>query len=764
MSERKPFAPSHFKGSGRLLRVGPDFRCPLASRFGGVPPVLRNLSGMPRKKIQSRCCASRRRRSRVSSAASRRTVEALSKDIQEAMEGTSLRPKNAAARVWGCLSAVGQDERSVGNSTLQASLGWAEGGEMLGTYSNGGDGDGGGGIGGMGGRGIAGTIVPGALCVAREGTLMNVVLTSLQAVASGVHAVGVEAQGGGPKRDDGRKGEGGQEKGRRQGEQEKGKQEKARKRKSEQEKDERREEPAAPAHPSLFAASALACLKSCPALRVPHLQMAVVVEALFRGGHGPGVETACISLALALAEKEQAYSTWLRGLFRKELFVNLSRETRRHLISVFDEIVAKVPSGTARGLVEEIWDSLAANLFCPVSEGSASRGGEGVSLSSAESIAHGTDFLSALGRKLAAAAAAGNAAGEAEVGDEIASVTTETLLPCFMNAFAHLDDERDSYLALLDGDAPETPLWDALVGLLSRLPRRGVEDAIAFKAGPAAAGGFSSENASDQVVRAYLVSRVAAAERAASQSQLEAGLLSKSFSSSSTPPYSSAGAATVTTAGLGSVAKWAARRRTDLGASAAVLPHLVEGLKLVDVAPAKRKWFQTLLDTAALPESCPIRAAALVGGASAAWEPSSLGLLVVGEEVEALSGRGLRGGNRGNLSRSDENRGGALWYSLSVTSPRAVGEVEKGAPGSSAEVLARLFKLSGLLSRRGHEAAGGAGADDEGAARDLEEVRWGVEGFIRGLRHSPPVLKGTLSRQFALFAESTAAEEALSCA
>lgn len=678
-------------------------------------------------------------------------MEALSKDIQEAMEGTSLRPKNAAARVWGCLSAVGQDERSVGNPTLQASLGWAEGGEMLDTYSNGSGGGGGGGSGGVGGGGVAGTIAPGALYVAREGTLMNLVLTGLQSVASGVLAGGVEAQEEGPKQDEDQKGKSEkQEKGKNpKSEQEKGKQEKAKKGKSEQEKDKRGEEAAAPSHPSLFAASAVACLKSCPSLRVPHLQMAAVVEALFRAGHGAAVETGCISLALALADKEQAYSTWLRGLFRWDLFANLSREARRHLISVFDEIVAKVPSGTARGLVEEVWNSLASSFVCPVPEGSASRGGEGASLSSAEGIAQAAAFLSALGRRLATAAAAATAvaaagaegqAAEVGAGDEIKSVTTETFLPYFMDAFASLDDEGDGYLAPLDQDAPEAPLWDALVVLLSCLPRRGVEDAIAFKAGAAAAGGSSSENPSRQAVRAYLLSRVAAAERAAGQSQFEGGA-------------SSAVAATATTAGLGSVARWAARRRTDQGASAAVLPRLVEGLKRVDAAPARGKWFQTLLDTAALPESCPTRAAALVSGASAAWEPSSLGLLVVGEEVKALSGRGLRGGNRG----------GAIWYSMSVTSPRAVAEVEKGSPGSSAEVLARLFKLSGLLSRRRQEAAGGAGTDNESGAKGLEEVRWGVEGFIRGLRHSPPVLKGTLSRQFALFAESTAAEEALSC-
>ena len=186
------------------------------------------------------------------------------------------------------------------------------------------------------------------------------------------------------------------------------------------------------------------------------------------------------------------------------------------------------------------------------------------------------------------------------------------------------------------------------MGLLSCLPRRGVEDAIAFKSGAAApAEGSSAENPSHEAIRAYLISRVAAAERGTGQSQLKPESSSKSSSSSSYLPSSSAGAATGTTAGLGSVARWAARRRTDQGGSAAVLPRLVQWLKHVDAAPARGKWFQTLLDTAALPESCPIRAAALVSGASAAWEPSSLGLLMVGEEAEALLGRGLR---RGNLS------------------------------------------------------------------------------------------------------------------
>ena len=305
-------------------------------------------------------------------------METLLKDIQETMEGTSLRPKNAAARVWGCLSSVGQDERSVDNPTLRVALGWMEGGETLGTCSS----DGGGG--GVGGGEVAGTIAPGALYVAHEGTLMNVVLTGLQSVASGAHAVGVEALEEGPK-DGSKEGESKQRKETQEkrkkekyeqegGKQEAGKQEKRKKGKLEQ-----RDEAVAPAHPSLFAASAVACLETCPALRVPHLQMAAVIGALFRGGHGAVVETGCISLALALADKEQAYSTWLRGLFRRELFANLSRESRRHLMSVFDEIIAKVPSGTERGLVEEVWDGLASKYFCPAPEGSSSAGGGGLS-------------------------------------------------------------------------------------------------------------------------------------------------------------------------------------------------------------------------------------------------------------------------------------------------------------------------------------------------------------------------------------------------
>ncbi|CAM9900496.1 unnamed protein product [Scytosiphon promiscuus] len=55
------------------------------------------------------------RRMRVAPAANRRMVEALSQDVLAAVEGTSIRPKNAAARVWGCMAAVGQDERSAGD-------------------------------------------------------------------------------------------------------------------------------------------------------------------------------------------------------------------------------------------------------------------------------------------------------------------------------------------------------------------------------------------------------------------------------------------------------------------------------------------------------------------------------------------------------------------------------------------------------------------------------------------------------------------------
>lgn len=689
-------------------------------------------------------------------------METLLKDIQETMEGTSLRPKNAAARVWGCLSSVGQDERSVDNPTLRVALGWMEGGETLGTCSS----DGGGG--GVGGGEVAGTIAPGALYVAHEGTLMNVVLTGLQSVASGAHAVGVEALEEGPK-DGSKEGESKQRKETQEkrkkekyeqegGKQEAGKQEKRKKGKLEQ-----RDEAVAPAHPSLFAASAVACLETCPALRVPHLQMAAVIGALFRGGHGAVVETGCISLALALADKEQAYSTWLRGLFRRELFANLSRESRRHLMSVFDEIIAKVPSGTERGLVEEVWDGLASKYFCPAPEGSSSAGGGGAVQSSAEDVAQGAAFLSAMGRRLAVVAAAAGAAGEAGADGEVKIITAETFLPCFINAFSSLGDGGDSALALLNRNAPEAPLWDALVGVLSCLPRGDVENAIAFTNGAATEGRSSSESLSHQAVRAYLVSRVAAAKRAAGPSQSGVCSLPKP---PSYLPSSSGGAATVTTAGLGSVARWAARRRTDQGASAAVLPHLVEGLKHVDAAPARGKWFQALLEIATLPESRFTLAAALVSGASAAWEPSSVGMLVVGDKTEELSGRGFRSGNGGNEnrvggSREGWNRRGAIGYSMSVTAPRAVAEVEKGSPGSSAEVLARLFKLSGVLSRRRRDAAAGAGANEDHAV-ELEEVRSGVEGFIRGLRHSSPVLKGTLSRQFALFAESAAAEKALS--
>lgn len=610
------------------------------------------------------------KRMRVTSIATRKMVETLVQDVLGAMDGTSIRPKNAAARVWGCLSAVGQDERSIGNLSLQEALGWTESGGSLGTSLGGGG----------GGRGAGGAITPDALCVAGEGTLMSSVLTGLQSVATGLSNV-----------EDG-------------------------------ESEKRNQKLLVPVHPSLFAASALACLASCSsALRVPHPQMAVVIEALFRGGHGVEVQKGGVQLALALVDKEQAYSTWLRCLFHTPMFVNLPHDLRRHLVSVVGHVFSKLPSEVGNDLVDELWDTITSRLFAPWSSDSVSEL-EGVVADDGDGIRQATTFLSAMGTL-------GQDSG-------IESITMTSLVPSILQAFSARGD-----VTRFDSDPHEAPLWNALVGLLSRFPWKHVQDAIALKP-KGVITGESSADGFDRAVREYLTSRLAPVGEARSAPPAEG------MPHSSAPPAAADTAvATATSKVLGSVARWGTRVRTKKEASSAVLPRLAERLKPISSTAAGGKWLLTLLDAAELPESCPIRATALVGGATAVWEPWNTGLLVVGEKADELLGRGLCDGS---------NHRSALVYSMGVTAPRAVVRAERAAPDLSTAVLARLFRLSGLLHGRIDSAV------DERAVAELEEVRCGLECFIRGLRHAPGVLNGTLSTSLASYAESLATLHALS--
>lgn len=606
------------------------------------------------------------KRTRVTSIATRRMVEGLLQDVLGAMDGTSIRPKNAAARIWGCLSAVGQDERSVGNPSLQEALGWTESGETSGASLVGG--------------GAAGAITPDALCVAREGTLMSSVLTGLQSVATGVGDV----EDGGSKKN---------------------------------------RTAFVPVHSSLFAASVLACLESCSsALRVPHLQMAVVIETLFRGGHGAEVQKGAVRVALALADQEQAYSTWLRGLYHKPMFVNLPRDLRGHLVSVVDQVFSKLPAEMGNDLIRELWETITSRLFTPWSSASSSELEGGVA-GDREGIRQATAFLSAMGTL-------GQDPG-------IESITMTSFVPSILRAFSARGD-----VTRFDSDPHEAPLWSALVGLLSRFPWEHVRDAIAFKPKD-----FATEKSSlahfDRTVREYLTSRLAPVSEANSSSPAEVS------SHSSAPPAAADAAASTSAAAkvLGSVARWGTRVRTEKEASAVVLPRLAERLESISATAAGGRWLLTLLDTAELPESCPIRATALVGGATAVWEPWNTGLFVVGEKAGELLGRGL--------CDSSHHRG-ALLYSMGITAPRAVMRADKVSPDLSTEVLARLFKLSGLVQRRI-----GSAADKRGVA-ELEDVRCGIDCFIRGLRHAPGVLNGTLSRSLGSYVESMATCHALS--
>ncbi|CAM9489778.1 unnamed protein product [Ectocarpus fasciculatus] len=600
---------------------------------------------------------------RVTSITNRRMVETLLQDVLEAMQGTSIRLKNAAARVWGCLSALGQHERSVGNSSLQESLGWTE---DAGTH-------------GIRGPATA-AIKPGALRVAQDGTLMNVVLTGLQSIAAGLQDI-----------EDG-------------------------------DTETENQNTVVPVQSALFAASAMASLTVCPNLRIPHPQMATVIEALFRGGHGVEVQVQCISLGLALADKEQAYSTWLRGLFDRPFFVNLPRDVQHRLVAVFDQLFLKLPLDIRKDLAVKLWGIITTRFFTSWSSASSLER-EGVVADGKEESRQAAAFLSGMSALVAAG-----------THGEVESMALTRFLPSVLHAFCTRDD-----LSRLDLDVEEAPFWDALVGLLSHLPWEKVQDAIASKPG-ATNTKTASVKLCEECLREYLTTRLTPSGEAST-------ILSTGGTSSRSSPPSAA--ATIATAkALGSVARWATRIRTDKKASAAVLPRLAEALKRISATAAAGKWLVTLLDTAELPESCVVRAAALAGGATEVWEPSNTGLLIVGDRSDDLLGCGAWGATHG----------GALLYSLSVTAPRAVARVDRTSPDVSTEVLARLLRLTGLL----HSRMGGAkeAADQRGVV-ELEEVVCGVEGFIRGLRHAPAVLNGTLSRSFATYVESVATRRAL---
>lgn len=609
------------------------------------------------------------RQMRVTSITNKRMVETLSQDVRDAMEGTSIRPKNAAARVWGCLCALGQDERSVGDPSLHKALGWMEGVGMSGTFH--------------GSGGATGAITPGALCVAREGTLMNVVLTGLQSVAVGEEDI------------------------------QDGIAEKTKKTLF------------VPVHSSLFVGSAIACLESCPTLRVPHPQMAMVIEALFRGGHGVRVQMKCVSLALSLADKEEAYSTWLHGLFQEPLFANLPRDLRRHLVSVVDQVFFKLSPERGTDLIRELWNTITSTLYtCCASDSVSER--QGVVEQYSEGIEQATAFLSGMD-KLAAATTTTAFSG-------VKSITLQNVYPSILQDFCSRGE-----VTRLHSDSDEAALWDALVGLLSRFPWKQVHDTIASKP-EAVMTNTSSGDLYEQTFRKYLTSRLAPAGEVRSSSAVLA-------MSQGVPPPAAAADATATAKVLGSVARWVTGVLTSDEASAAVLPRLAEGVQDITATAAGGKWLLALLDTAELPESCPMRTTALVGGATAINKCSNTGLVVVGENASELWGRG-------------SNHRSAFFYSLSVTAPRVVVRVDEAAsPDMSSEVLGRLFRLSTLL--KGRIAAAKEAADERGGA-ELEEVQCGVEGFIRGLRHTPAVLLGTLSRTFSSYAESVATDHALS--
>lgn len=664
-------------------------------------------------------------------------------DIQEVMDGTSLRPKSAAARVWGCLAALRQDERSIGNSTLTNALGWsdcrASGGGERGGVSN-----------SENSRPAGKSIRADALRVAREGTLMNSVLNGLQTVAEGGVLAVVDAdEASGSQRSD------------------KGKS----------------------ALPREFARSALACLEVCGradrALRVPHSQMATVLEALFRGGHGVAVETGCVSLALALADKDQIYSTWLRDRLRGSIFMNLARETRQHFVSAFDRLALKLPSGIVSTVVEDVWGALSPEVFVDGTDSAARRSStkrEGESVHGSETHVFAVDlvslFLSSLRKAILAerGEASKDPTSPAAVRESITGVVVTVILPSCIAGYAGRGYHDVSFL---DRSAPDYALWDALVGLLCCLPQHRVADVIDFKLGAetcaAAAASTPPTDRTGQAIKAYLTVRLAAANQYFSISEDEKAQLSKRSSSEAAVR-------------LGHVARWATRKGNDRRTSTVLLPHLAEGLKRVNSTSVeavssewKAGWLRTQLDTAGLPEMCPLKILALLGAAAVAWEPpSNLALLAMGEtashgpgdrrsKTDSAADQGEIGIVDASLSVSLRQGAwagpGSRLIALGVSAPKVVTNAEKRSNDVSTEVLARLLRVPGMLRDKrseGIEVTDKDGDCQQGATLgELEEVRLGVDRFIEGLKHSPAILSGRMSRQFSAHASSVAAERAL---
>lgn len=660
----------------------------------------------------------------MSSIATRRMVEALLGVIEQGMAGTSIRVKNASARVWGYLSAISQDERSDGDPVLLEALGWGQGG---GTRS--------GGPGNSGGP--AGSIAPDALNVAREGSLMSDVLRGLQAVATGG---GYESLGqfGRSLLEDKGPGDSGE-----------------------------RMVPELSSR-SLFARSALKCLESCSVpLRVPHPQMAAVLAALFKGGYGSGVEAGSVSLAVRLASRDQAYPAWLRGLMKAPVFGNLSPATRGHLVAVFADVLLALPAKVAGGVVEEAWDNLIVMLPAVEASGGERGGGdEGVRLMAAFFCG-----LARLAGRIAPSSVpagsgtggAGDPASAAALLAEVSSMTTTVIVPAMVSRYdtgtglyaIHVtaavrrgpaDDEDlcaggdDGY----DDLDPEARLLGALTCLLRCIPQEQLAAAVAFD--PT----IKRTDYGKQVIRGHLIARLASEQpgRRAGQKHPAA-----------TIPCSASGI-------LGSVVRWAVRTETPLDAGAAVLSHVARSLGRVSIA-GRLAWLRMILDVAGLSEVCPLRALALLASAALLWEPSSAAFLALGESGEALFTDHYQeprseSGKSSSTVQIEMGIGIGLWAgpgtgiteargmfcAAGAAVPKAVMRVEGTSPGAAGDVLARLLRLSDVLGRGR-------------ISPEVRDARVCVDGFIRGLRHAPPVSGGAMSQQFAAHARVVSSAKAL---
>ncbi|CAN0268788.1 unnamed protein product, partial [Discosporangium mesarthrocarpum] len=486
------------------------------------------------------------------------------------------------------------------------------------------------------------------------------------------------------------------------------------------------------------------------------------------------------------------YSSWLLGIVQGQAFWNLPPATRLRLLGGFDLMVAGLPSEIAGHAVREVWGRLAAFSGPSGQRGGRAEGegqgqgqgqgqeqeegrekpvahgappcGEGLTRGSSHRVECVAEYLNALQRFVArgtrtgrdGSSGGGSGAGGSGGGGggggagavtnkasttsrsastskapspvvmaAIVDLTVREILTSFLSAYGRTEEGG---LGFLEPRAPDAPLWDGLVNLLSCLPEgRGLAAVASSGAGSAPAGDTPAERA----IRAFLVGRVAAGMALRSPARSGAVSVTGAGAEGAARMGTGEGLICSPSGSLGAALRWAARLDTSEDAWVAVRPALMEALGAIAQStqsagggtvskkeegperPVRARWVASLLEMISLPEFCPLRTALLMCAAAVAWEDPApcLGALTTGhwKQGGAAAVPGGRGGQvreeaswmSGAEERRktphqftwDEKKGwqAGVVYAMSYAISRVV-------VGAEEEVLACLFKVvtSGL--------------------------------------------------------------------